>query len=111
MFVNILLDVMGLLVHKLVGCDDIYNWIYELHVDDFGLLNLFILFIVLVQKLKRKRVSDGSPGRYVKLMFCLVFSIFKIISGIILLSMKCRFSFLFFLAKIIQLLSVTVPQK
>ena len=31
-FVNILLKVMGVLVHKLMECD-IYNRIYGLHVD------------------------------------------------------------------------------
>ena len=67
---------MGVLVHKLTGYDDIYNWIYGLHVDDLGLFDLYILFIALVQKSRRKRMLDGSPGRYVKLVFCIVFLIF-----------------------------------
>ena len=67
----------GVLVCKLMGCDDIYNWNYGLHVDDLGLSNLCILFIVLVQKSKRKRVPDGSLEQYVKLVFCLVFFILE----------------------------------
>ena len=55
MFVNILLNVMGVLMHTLMGCYDIYNWIYGLHVDHLGLFDLFILFYCFSTNIEKEK--------------------------------------------------------
>ena len=42
------LNIMGVSVHKSMTCGDIYNWIYGLHGNNTGLVNLSSLYIVLV---------------------------------------------------------------